>query len=132
LGLSFSGSEAIKSASECFEGGVGLWMSFAMQTGARFFRPHRRLRVEPGSRGRDRPCAATKDRIENEGPDLKLCFLLAGSSAAKYCKGLILSRTVGSSSAKLFNTPTRRTRSGGCACSASGHSAENSDELALP
>jgi hypothetical protein len=44
--LSFSGSDAVKSASECFEGGVGIWMSFAMPMNARFFPPHAGFRVE--------------------------------------------------------------------------------------
>jgi transposase len=56
-------------------------MSFAMPMIARFFPPHTRLRVEnrQGRAGAIVPDpAATKDRIENEGPDLKFCFLLAG------------------------------------------------------
>ena len=52
-----------------------------MPMNARFFPPHSRLRVEnrQGRAGAIVPySAATKDRIENEGPDLKLCFLLTG------------------------------------------------------
>jgi hypothetical protein len=56
-------------------------VSFAVQMNARFFPPHAGFRVEnrQGRAGAIVPDpAATKDRIENEGPDLKLCFLLTG------------------------------------------------------